>query len=45
MKRGWIMGIENLTNEHRKIVKQMGCFSILEYMKDLSVSPYNATAQ
>ena len=39
------MGIENLTNEHRKIVKQMGCFSILEYMKDLSVSPYNATAQ
>ncbi len=39
------MSIKNLTNEERKIVKQMGCFSILEYMKDLSVSPYNATAQ
>lgn len=39
------MGISNLTNDQRKITKKMGCFSILEYMKDLSVSPYNATAQ
>ena len=39
------MGIKNFTNDQRKIVKQMGCFSVLEYLKDLSVSPYNATAQ
>ena len=39
------MNLKNLTNDDRKIVKTMGCFSILEYMKDLSVSPYNATAQ
>ncbi|MBO4293358.1 MAG: AIM24 family protein [Clostridia bacterium] len=39
------MEIRNFTNEDRKIVKQMGNFSILEYVKDLSVSPYNATAQ
>lgn len=39
------MDIRNLTNEDRKITKQMGCFSILEYVRDLSVSPYNATAQ
>lgn len=39
------MEIRNFTNDDRKIVKQMGNFSILEYAKDLSVSPYNATAQ
>ena len=39
------MNIKNLTNEDRKITKQMGCFSILEYERDLSVSPYNATSQ
>lgn len=39
------MNIANLTNNDRRITKQMGCFSILEYMKDLSVSPYNATSQ
>ena len=39
------MGISNLTNEGRKITKKMGCFSVLEYIKDLSVSPYNATTQ
>lgn len=39
------MNIKNLTNSERKITKQMGCFSVLEYMKDLSVSPYNATTQ
>ena len=39
------MEIRNFTNDDRKIVKQMGNFSILEYVRDLSVSPYNATAQ
>ena len=39
------MEIKNLTNEERKITKQKGIFSILEYERDLSVSPYNATAQ
>ena len=36
------MEIKNLQNEGRKIVKQMGSFSVLEYIKDLSVSPFNA---
>lgn len=39
------MSIKNLVNEERKITKQKGSFSILEYMRDLSVSPYNATSQ
>ena len=39
------MTIKNLTNEERKIIKQKGSFSVLEYIKDLSVSPYNATSQ
>lgn len=39
------MSIKNLTNEERKITKQKGSFSVLEYLKDLSVSPYNATSQ
>lgn len=39
------MEIRNFTNDDRKIVKQMGNFSVLEYVKDLSVSPYNATSQ
>lgn len=39
------MQINNLTNEERKITKQKGIFSILEYEKDLSVSPYNATTE
>ena len=39
------MEIRNLTNDERKIVKQKGIFSVLEYERDLSVSPYNATAQ
>ena len=39
------MNIKNLTNEERKITKQLGCFSILEYERDLSVSPFNATSQ
>ena len=36
------MGINNLQNNDRKIVKQMGPFSVLEYIRDLSVSPYSA---
>ena len=39
------MQIKNLTNEERKITKQKGIFSILEYGRDLSVSPFNATSQ
>lgn len=39
------MTIKNLVNEERKITKQKGSFSVLEYMRDLSVSPYNATTQ
>ena len=39
------MGITNLTNDGRKITKKMGSFSVLEYIKDLSVSPYNAASQ
>jgi len=39
------MEIKNLTNEDRKITKQKGMFSVLEYERDLSVSPFNATAQ
>ena len=39
------MQIKNLTNEERKITKQKGIFSVLEYERDLSVSPFNATSQ
>ncbi len=39
------MGIKNLTNEGRIITKKLGCFNVMEYVKDLSVSPYNATSQ
>lgn len=39
------MGIKNLTNESRKITKQKGCFSVLEHLKDLSVSPFNSTSE
>lgn len=39
------MQINNLTNEERKIISQKGIFSILEYNRDLSVSPFNATSQ
>ena len=30
---------------YQKITKQMGIFSVLEYERDLSVSPFNATSQ
>ena len=39
------MEIKNLTKEERKITKQKGMFSVLEYERDLSVSPFNATSQ
>jgi len=39
------MQINNLTNGERKFINQKGIFSILEYERDLSVSPFNATAQ
>lgn len=39
------MKISNLTNGERIITKQLGKFSILEYTKDLSVNPSNATAE
>ncbi|MGN1299470.1 MAG: AIM24 family protein [Candidatus Scatovivens sp.] len=39
------MSIKNLTNGERKITKQNGSFCVLEYLKDLSVNPYNATSQ
>ena len=34
--------LTNFTNEERKIVKQIGNFSILEHIKDQSVAPSNA---
>ena len=39
------MQINNLTNGERKFINQKGIFSILEYERDLSVSPFNATSQ
>ncbi len=39
------MGVKNLQNESRKYTKQLGSFNILEYTKDLSVSPYNAATE
>ena len=37
--------IKNLKTENREIVEQLENFSILEYAKDVSVSPYNATTE
>lgn len=37
------MKINQLENEHRKIIANKGCFSVLESMRDESVSPWNAT--
>lgn len=39
------MEIKGLQNEHRKIVNTMGSFSVLESLRDESVSPWNATMQ
>ena len=38
------MEINQLQNEHRKITSTMGSFSILESLRDESVSPWNATS-
>ena len=37
--------IKNLKTENRNIVEQLENFSILEYEKDVSVSPYNAITE
>lgn len=37
--------ISNFTNDSRSIVNQMGNFSVLQYDKDISVAPNNATAE
>lgn len=37
--------IKNLKNENRKIVQQLDNFSVLEYEKDESVSPFNAQTE
>ncbi|MCR4591076.1 MAG: AIM24 family protein [Lachnospiraceae bacterium] len=39
------MRIVNLENKDRKIVAEAGCFKVLEYVKDTSVSPGNATME
>ena len=39
------MNIRNFENEGRKFVSNLGNFHVLEYMKDSSVSPANATAE
>lgn len=39
------MNLRNFTNDGRKIIAQMGCFSVLEHIKDLSVSPYNSATE
>ena len=39
------MVINNLQNEHRKIIATMGSFSVLENAKDESVSPANAVTE
>ncbi len=39
------MNIRNFENEERKFVTNMGNFHVLEYMKDASVSPANATTE
>lgn len=39
------MEIKKLQNEHRKITNTMGSFSVLESLRDESVSPWNAGTQ
>ena len=38
------MEIKNLQNEHRKITNKKGSFTVLENLRDVSVSPWNATS-
>ena len=37
--------VNNLSNQNRKVINRLGCFSVLEYEKDLSVSAFNAQTQ
>lgn len=37
--------IHNLSNDTRRVISSLGNFSVLEYERDASVSPYNAEAQ
>jgi len=39
------MRIVNLENKDRKIVDEAGCFKVLEYQRDASVSPDNASTE
>lgn len=39
------MNIKHLENEHRKVISRKGSFSVLESMRDESVSPWNATTE
>ena len=39
------MRIVNLENKDRKIISEAGCFKVLEYIKDSSVSPHNASME
>ena len=37
--------VNNLSNQNRMVINRLGCFSVLEYEKDLSVSAFNAQTQ
>lgn len=37
--------VNNLSNQNRKIINSLGCFKVLEYEKDLSVSAFNAQTE
>lgn len=39
------MVINNLENDNRKVVAQLGSFAVLEYEKDMSVAPWSAEAE
>ncbi len=37
--------VNNLSNQNRRIINSLGCFKVLEYEKDLSVSAFNAQTE
>lgn len=37
--------VNNLSNQNRRIIDSLGCFKVLEYEKDLSVSAFNAETE
>ena len=37
--------VKKVSNQNRKVINSLGCFSVLEYEKDLSVSAFNAQTQ